>query len=55
MLLMTSDFLYSTIVGMMAFFFGLWTLVLGVGFILSLREEVVPAEDSLSRLSLSKE
>jgi hypothetical protein len=43
---MTSDFICSTILAMMAFFLGLWALVLGIGFVLSLRDDGLPAEDS---------
>jgi hypothetical protein len=52
--LMTSEFLYSAVVWIMVFFFGLWTLVLGVGFVLSLRDKGIPADESLRLLSLSK-
>jgi hypothetical protein len=55
MLLLNSDFLYSTLVALMAFFVGLWTLVLGVGFVLCLRDEIISPEDSLRMLSLGKE
>ena len=35
MLSMTSDFLYSAVLGMALLFVGLWVVILGLGFVLS--------------------
>jgi hypothetical protein len=43
---MTSDFLYSAIEATVAIFLGLWTLVLGAGLFLSLREDALRAKNS---------
>jgi hypothetical protein len=43
---MISDVVYAAVLGIVQVFLGLWALVLGLGFVLSLREDVGDARKS---------
>jgi hypothetical protein len=46
---MTADALYKLVLGMMLFCVILWTLVLGIGFLLSLRDDLALPDEYASR------
>jgi Na+-transporting methylmalonyl-CoA/oxaloacetate decarboxylase gamma subunit len=46
---MTADALYTVVLGMMLVFIILWTLILGIGFLLSLRDDLALPDEYASR------